>query len=105
MSFDSLAKDVSSTLSGVFGGDKLWFERSGVYALWVQAVIRKDVELIDDHGQVVTKATTVRIARNDIEITPERLDKLTEQSGDRTVYTLGKRLSDDGYSYLFEATT
>ena len=105
MSFDSLAKDVSSTLSGVFGGDALWFERSGVYAFWVQAVIRRGVELLDDTGQVVSKATTVQVAHNDIEIVPNRGDKLTEQSGDRTVYTLGKRLSDDGYSYLFEATT
>lgn len=102
MNFDSLAKDVSSTLSGVFGNDKLWYERAGVYAFFVQAVIRKDVELLDDNGQVVSRVTTVRIATKDIEIEPKRGDTLT---ADIIVYTLGKRITDDGFVYLFEATT
>ncbi|MFT5766741.1 MAG: 3-polyprenyl-4-hydroxybenzoate decarboxylase [Halioglobus sp.] len=103
MNYDSLAKDAASTLSGMFAGGQLWYERDGAYAFWITAVIRKDVELLDDNEQVVSRVTTVRIAHNDISIVPNRGDTLDDQGG--TIYTLGKKLSDDGFFYLFEATT
>lgn len=99
--FDDLARSVASTLSGVFG-DTYWYTRAGVYALEVPLVLRKDVELLDDAEQVVGRTNLVRIAHNDIAFVPERGDYFEIDS---TTYTLGKRHSDDGYAYVFEATT
>ena len=59
------------------------------------------MELLDDEEQVVARATTVRIAHSDISVVPKR-DDLVIDDCDR--YVLGKRLSDDGNFYLFEAT-
>lgn len=99
--FDDLAKDVASTLSGVFGGT-LPYTRPGVFMADVPCVLRRDVEMYDDHDQVVARVHTLRIARKDITFVPKREDFVSK--GD-TDYTLGKRLSDDGYSYVFEVTT
>lgn len=98
--FDDLAKSVASTLSGVFGGT-FWYTREGQYALDVEAVVRRDVEVMDEFGQVVSRINTVRIAHNDIAFVPARGDTL--RSGCDT-WTLGKRQADDGYAYVFEAT-
>lgn len=99
--FDDLAKSMASTLSGVFG-DTVWYTSPGRYALEVVAVLRKDVEFLDDQGQVASRVHTLRIAHNDIDFVPER-DDYVEVDCKR--YTLGKRLADDGYAYLFEVTT
>lgn len=98
--FDDLAKSVASTLSGVFGGT-FWYTRTGQYALDVRAVIRRDVEVLDEFGQVVGRINTVRIAHNDIDFEPLRGDTV---ANDCDTWTLGKRLEDDGYAYVFEAT-
>ena len=99
--FDDLARSMASTLSGVFGGT-VWYTRPGKQALDVVAVLRKDVEFLDDQGQVVSRVHTLRIAHNDIDFIPLR-DDYAEVNCER--YTLGKRLADDGYAYLFEVTT
>lgn len=99
--FDDLARSVASTLSGVFGGTYL-YTRTGVYALDVPLVLRKDVELLDESEQVVGRTNLVRIAHSDIAFVPER-DDYFELDSKR--YTLGKRFADDGYTYVFEATT
>lgn len=101
MSFDDLARDVAGTLSGVFG-NRYWYTRPGGFAFEVQAVVRRDVDVYDDYGQVVGRTNTVRIAREDIEIVPERGDTLSDGCD---VWTLGKALANDGYSYVHEATT
>lgn len=96
-----MAKSIASTLSSVFGGEVSYFH-TGQPIQQINAVIRKDVELLDDHGQVVGRVTTLRIAHDDILNVPVRGD--TVLAGAIT-YTLGKRLADDGFAYVFEATT
>lgn len=104
--FDDLAGDMASQLTGIFGGS-CTYTRPGAYSFPVTAVIRKDVEMLDDYQQVVSRTNTVRIARGDIDIVPERGDIITRtvSGGVCETFKLGKRLADDGYSYLFEATT
>lgn len=104
--FDDLAGDVASQLTGIFGGS-CTYTRPGAYSFPVTAVIRKGVEVLDDYQQVVGRTNTVRIAHKDIELVPERGDVITRTlpGGSCETFKLGKRLADDGYSYLFEATT
>jgi hypothetical protein len=71
------------------------------FPLDVQAIIRRDVELVDDYQQVAARTNTIRLAHKDIVIVPQRGDTLTQGS---TVFTFGKLISNDGYSYVFEAT-
>jgi hypothetical protein len=98
--FDDMARSVAGTLSGVFG-DTARISR-GQQAPWnIRAIVRKDIELLDDQGQVVTRTNTIRIAHIDTEIIPLRGDRV--DFGCAT-YTLGRRLADDGYAYVFEAT-
>ena len=96
-----MAKSIASTLSSVFGGEVMFF-RTGDPIRYPNVVIRKDVEVLDEQGQVVARIQTVRIANDDIDIVPARGD--TIQDGGVT-YTLGNRLTDNGYFYLFEVTT
>lgn len=105
--FDDLAKGLASTLSGVFG-DTYTYSRPSVHSFDVQLVIRRDVELLDEHEQVVGRTNTVRIAHIDfmnasdcIITEPQRGDTVIDGT---TVYTVGKRLADDGYAFLYEVT-
>lgn len=68
----------------------------------VMAVLERGVEMLDDNDQVVGLTNTVCIAHTAIAFTPVRGDFVV--AGGIT-YTLGKRLEDDGFAYLFEATT
>ena len=99
--FDDLARSVASTLSGVFG-DRYWYTQPGCFELKIPLVLRKDVELLDDQEQVVSRVNTVRIAKNDIPRPPKRGDFFFI---DGKKYLVGKRLSDDGYAYVHEVTT
>jgi hypothetical protein len=95
--FDDIAASVASTLSGVFGA-----VRSYSRGVEFTVVVRRDIEAIDDAGQVVGRTNTVRIAHSDIDFTPKRGDTIIYGSD---TFTLGRRLADDRYAYLFEATT
>lgn len=99
--FDSLAKSVASALSGAFGA-ALLYSRGVEFTVSVPVVIRRDIEVIDETGQAVGRTNTIRIAHKDITFVPKRGDTVVEGS---LTYTLGRRLADDGYAYLFEATT
>lgn len=99
--FDDLAMAAASTINGVFGSGKV-YERPGEFSSTVTATIRKDVELLDDHEQVVGRVTTVRLAHNDITFVPERGDIVMDGA---TCYTLGKRLEDNGFFYVHEVTS
>jgi hypothetical protein len=98
--FDDLAKSISSTLSGVFGGE-VSYTRTGDPVRNINAVLRKDVEMLDDTGQMVARVHTLRVAYDDIDIVPQRGD--TAAVGGVT-YTVGRRLADDGYAYVLEVT-
>jgi hypothetical protein len=98
--FDDLAKDVASTLTGVFGDNLLY--TSSAFTGYVNCVIRRDVETFDDNGQVVGRVHTLRIAQKDITFVPQRGDTV-EEGG--TTYTIGRRISDDGYSLEYEVST
>lgn len=98
--FDDLAQSVASTLSGVFGNDVV-FTHGQEPPRYIRAVVRKDVELMDDQGQVVSRTNTVRIAHKDTDVVPVRGDRI---ESNYLLYTLGRRLADDGYAYVFEAT-
>lgn len=104
--FDDLAGTMASQLSDIFGSE-CTFTRPGAYSFSVRAVIRKDVELLDEYQQVVGRTNTVRIAHGDIDLVPERGDLIerTLPSGVCETFKLGKRIADDSYSYTFEATT
>jgi hypothetical protein len=96
-----MAKSIASTLSSVFGGE-LPFTHQGGAVGDVPVVIRRDIEVIDESGQVIGRTNTVRIAHADIAFVPARGDYVDDGA---VRYTLGKRLADNKYSYLFEATT
>jgi len=100
MSFDDLAQGVAGTLSGVFG-DTFTFERLNTHRSDVRAVIRRDVETVDESGQVLMLDFVVRIAHTDAPIVPQRGDTLSQGF---VTYTLGRRLLDNGYAYEFEAS-
>jgi hypothetical protein len=99
--FDDIAASVASTLSGVFGAVRS-YSRGVEFTVDVPVVVRRDIEAIDDAGQVVGRTNTVRIAHSDIDFTPKRGDTIIYGSD---TFTLGRRLADDRYAYLFEATT
>ena len=99
--FDELARSVASTLSGVFGGIYP-YSPVGQSTVDVPLVLRKDVELLDDAGQVVGRADLVRIAFDDIAFTPKRDDYFV---ADGVTYIIGKRVADDGYAYVYEVTS
>ena len=104
--FDDLAQDVASTLNGVFGGD-LPYTRPATFTQDVPCVLRTDVELVDEHEQVVGRTNTLRIAHKDIAaldtpFVPRRGDTVVK---DGETYTVGKRLADDGAAYLLEVST
>lgn len=101
MSFDSFAKDVAGTLSGVFG-NTYTFERPNEYRSEIAAVVRHDVETVDESGQIMLIEHTVRFATKDLEFTPLRGDLVCDGS---VTYTLGRRLTDNGWFIEFEATT
>ena len=101
MSFNALAKDIAGTLSGVFG-DFYTFERQNEHRSQIPAVIRRDVETVDDDGQVAVIDYVVRLAVQDVPFTPRRGDILCNSS---VTYTIGRRLTDNGFSMEFEATT
>lgn len=98
--FDDLARDVSSALSGVFG-DVMSYTHDGGNPFDVPAVLRLDVETLDEQDQVVTRMHTLRIARADISVVPKRGDKVSYNGA---TYTVGVRVADDGYSYVYEVT-
>jgi hypothetical protein len=101
--FDDLAGAMSAQLVGVFG-NTYTFTRPGHDTFSLPAVIRRDVEMVDDFEQVVSRADTVRIAVVDIlpfGVEPERGDELADSD---TKYIVGKRISYDGYAYVHEVT-
>lgn len=100
MSYDDLARGVAGALSGVFGST-FTFERANVLRDEVRAVIRRDVETVDEGGQVAMLDYVIRIAHSDAPIVPQRGDTLAQGM---TIYTLGRRLLDNGYAYEFEAS-
>jgi len=100
--FDSLAKDVSGTLTGMFGA-LAYIEREGYFRHDdIDVVFRKDVEMLDEQEQVVSRVNTIRIAHKGLPVVPERGDRVVI---DCDTYILGKRIFDDGNHYLFEATS
>ena len=99
MSFDSFGKDIASTLAGVFG-DAVTFMRPHEHSSEITAVIRRDVETVDENGQVALVQFAVRFAVQDVPFTPKRGDTVTE---DGVTYELGRRLSDNQFSLEFEA--
>ena len=101
MSFNAIAQDVASTLTGVFG-DLFTFERENVHRSQITAIIRRDVETVDESGQVVMVDHVARIARQDVPFLPKRGDTLCDGT---TTYTLGQRIQDDNYHLEYEVTT
>lgn len=99
--FDSLAKSVASALSGAFGA-ALLYSRGAEFTVSVPVVIRRDIEVIDETGQAIGRTNTIRIAHDDIDFVPKRGDTVVDGA---TTFTVGRRLANDGYSYLYEATT
>lgn len=101
--FDDLAGAMSAQLVGVFG-NTYTYARAGLDSFSLPAVIRRDVEMLDDFQQVVSRADTVRIAVVDLMVAgiePERGDELSDAT---TRYVVGTRISFDGYAYVHEVT-
>jgi len=98
--FDDLAHNISSTLSGVFG-DVMSYTQEGEGTFDVSAVLRLDVETLDEQDQVSTRIHTLRIAHSDISVTPKRGDTVVYNG---VTYKVGVRVADDGYSYTYEVT-
>lgn len=96
--WDDLAKNVASTTNAVFG-NVYQYTKPGYFTKDIQAVLRKDIETLDEHDQVVGRTNTLRIAHSDIDFTPERGDFIVDECD---TYKLGKRHADDGNAYLFE---
>lgn len=101
MGYDAIAAGVASTLSDVFGVSAV-FARPNQHESTLQVVIRKDAEVQDEAGQLVVIENVVSFAVPDLPFTPKRDDTVTVGT---TCYTLGRRLSDNGYRMEFEATT
>ena len=78
------------------------YVNDGNPAVDVPLVLRKDVELLDVDGQIAARVNTVRIAHQDVSFVPQRGD--TFVIGAKT-YTVGRRVSDDGYAYTNEVTS
>ena len=98
--FDDLAREVAGTLSGVFGRTCV-FERTDQFRADVPLVLRRDVEVVDESGQISRINYVARIARCDVNFDPKRGDVFVY---DCVAYTLGRRLSDNGYFLEYEAT-
>lgn len=96
--WDDLARGVASTVNAVFG-NVYPYTKVGYFTTDIQAVLRKDIETLDEHDQVVGRTNTLRIAHEDIDFVPERGDFILDGC---ERYELGKRLADDGNAYLFE---
>lgn len=104
MRFDDLGHTVAGTLSDVFGS-RHTFERPNTHKSEISAVIRRNVETLDDSGNMVMIARTARLARRDIPFRPRRGDRLLAAGTDKTtIYTLGRVLFDDGYVIECEIT-
>jgi hypothetical protein len=101
MSFDAIATNAAGTLAGVFGRI-FTFERPNEHLSQITAIIRRDVETVDESGQVLMLERTVRFAKKDLPFTPKRND-IIESGAER--YVIGRRLSDDGFSIEYEIST
>lgn len=99
MSFDAMAKDIAGTLSGVFG-DVVTFERPNLHSSQITAVLRRDVETVDEGGQVMIVQWLVRFAHVHLPFMPQRGDRVTR---DGVTYELGRRLTDNQSAVEFEA--
>lgn len=103
MRFDDLGHTVAGTLSEVFGS-RHTFERPNTHKSEISAVIRRNVETLDDSGNMVMIARTARLARGDIPFRPRRGDRLLTGTDKTMIYTLGRVLFDDGYVIEVEIT-
>ena len=103
MRFDDLGHTVAGTLSDVFGS-RHTFERPNTHKSEISAVIRRNVETLDDSGNMVIIGRTARLARRDIPFQPRRGDRLLAGTDETMIYTLGRVLFDDGYAIEFEIT-
>lgn len=101
MSFDELAQDAAGTLTGVFG-NVFTFERPNEFRSQITAVLRRDVETVDESGQVLLIERTIRIASKDL---PFRLKRGDTVCDSETTYTIGRCLTDNGYFVEYEVTT
>lgn len=95
-----MSKDIASTLSGVFG-DAVLFERPNEHSSEITAVIRRDVEIVDEGGQVMIVQWLVRFAHQDLPFKPKRGDRVTR---DDLVLELGRCLTDNQSSIEYEAS-
>lgn len=99
MSFDAFGQDIASTLSGVFGG-AFTFVRPHEHSSEITAVLRRDVETVDENGQIAIVQFAVRFAVQDVPFRPKRGDTVTK---DGETYEIGRRLSDNQFFLEYEA--
>jgi hypothetical protein len=102
MAFNDLFRTANRTAMRAVGAPAQITDVSEAEVTEVMAVIDRDIEVLDESGQIVGRTHTVGIVRDSIAFVPVRNDLVV---ADSITYTLGKRLEDDGFSYLFEATT
>jgi len=105
--FDTVAKAAAVTINSVFGG-VFYYARPGKYAFDCTVTIRRDVELLDDHNQVVARTNTARIAVDDLpDVLPDDFEPLRGDTitSDSESFTLGRRISDDGFFFVHEITS
>lgn len=98
--FDDLARGIAGTLGGVFGAT-CTYDRPDTFRADVPVILRRDVEVVDEQGQVSRINYVARIAHADVNFKPERGDVFVYGG---CAYTLGRRISDNGYAYEYEAT-
>jgi hypothetical protein len=98
--FDDLARQAAGTLQGVFGRLCV-YERPGEFRADVPVTLRRDVEVVDESGQVSRINYVARINHADVDFEPKRGDQFVHNC---ELYTVARRLSDNGYVYEYEAT-
>lgn len=99
MSFDAMARSIAGTLSGVFG-DSVTLERPNEHVSQITAIERRDVEIVDESGQVSMVQWLYRFAHVDLPFPLRRGDRITKGG---VTFELGQRLSDNKYFVEFEA--
>lgn len=103
MSFNDLVSIANRTAHTVLGEPaQVTHILTSVVVTDVMVIIDRDIEVIDESGQVMGRTNLICVNHADLPFTPSRGDTVVAGS---VTYTLGKRQADDGASYLFEATT
>ena len=98
--FDDLARGMAGQLVGVFG-QTCTYDRLNTFQASVPVILRRDVEVVDEAGQVSRINYIARIAHEDVSFEPKRGDVFVYEG---VAYTIGRRLLDNGFFYEYEVT-